>query len=88
MDNEGVRLLSLEEYSALADPAETEIDSKGHKVLVHVGIALKDKVPLPKTKKSLAIPLGRFGGLLEERPKDVKPRYIKPKEDKSEIDED
>ena len=46
---------------------------------------LEARVPLSETKASPAVPLGRFGGLVEEQPKGGKRSYREQKEEKSEI---
>jgi hypothetical protein len=69
VDKSGVRRISSESYSAAVDPAEVGAGASGRETLVHRGGGAEAKVPLQQTEHHQAIPLGRGGGAVEERPR-------------------
>jgi hypothetical protein len=91
-EKEGARRLSLEEYSALADPADIAIDPLGREIAVHRAGGLKAQVPLDKTEGRPAIPLGRVGGLPQEEVERRDEKGLKMEgavpQDRSEVGED
>ena len=62
-----VSYVSPLEYSRLVDPPSDALDGAGGKVQVNAGRGTKADVPLERTKTSLAVPLGRLGGVTPER---------------------
>ena len=62
-----VSYVSPIEYSRLVDPPSDALDGAGGKIQVNAGRGTKADVPLERTKTSLAVPLGRLGGVTPER---------------------
>lgn len=62
-----VSYVSPLEYSRLVDPPSDALDGAGSKIQVNAGGGTKANVPLERTKTSLAVPLGRLGGVAPER---------------------
>lgn len=62
-----VSYVSPIEYSRLVDPPTDALDGAGGKIQVNAGRGTKANVPLERTKTSLAVPLGRLGGVAPER---------------------
>lgn len=85
-----IRRLSLEEYSAIADPSEIVVAPDGREMTVQPGVAERAEVPLPQTNRRAAVPLGQSGGLAPERGQRSEGAAARdaPAEDLSEIDED
>lgn len=55
------------EYSRMLDPPVAGVDGAGEKIELNLGRSVKADVPLRKTKKHYAVPLGRLGGVAPER---------------------
>jgi hypothetical protein len=62
-----VRVVSSAEYSRLVDPPDAALDGAGAKIEVNTGRDVKADVPLERTKKTNAVPLGPLGGVAPER---------------------
>ena len=82
--------ISAEQYDALADPADVTIDSQGRQRLLNKGHESKESRPETKGKSSQAVPLGRFGGAVEEYVPDgdAKSAEVSEEQDRSEAQED
>lgn len=85
---DGVRPLTLEEYSALTDRVGFDLDAAGNRAATQGGHAREEDVELPKTESLRAIPLGHVGGLTEEQRERARPEYGDVEQDRSEADED
>ena len=59
--------ISQAEYSRMLDPPTEGIDGRGEKIQLNLGRGVKADVPIRKTKKHYAVPLGRLGGVAPER---------------------
>lgn len=59
--------ISQAEYSRMLDPPAEGIDGSGEKIQLNLGRGVKADVPIRKTKKHYAVPLGRLGGVAPER---------------------
>ena len=87
VDKGGVRRVSLEEYSRIADPSELSHDARGREVLVGRGGDVKADVPLDKTQRTPAVSVGRGGGLAQETPDAAPSDPRRGAPDRSEADE-
>ena len=84
-----VERISAEQYDALADPADVTIDSQGRQRLLNKGYESKESPPEAKGKSSQAVPLGRFGGAVEEYvPNGDAAAKTSAEQDRSEAEED
>jgi hypothetical protein len=87
VDRGRVERLSIEEYSAIADPPDVARDAGGGAALIHRGGDTKTDVPLDKTRGTPAAPLGRLGGVPEEPIRDQAPGPGRYPTDATEADE-
>ena len=72
VDGGQTRYIDQSEYSRMVDPPEDALDGAGSKIQVNTGRSIKADVPLERTRRNRAVPLGRFGGVTLER--EVAPR--------------
>lgn len=59
--------ISQAEYSRMIDPPTEGVDGSGEKIQLNLGRGVKANVPIKRTKKHYAVPLGRLGGVAPER---------------------
>ena len=59
--------ISQAEYSRMLDPPTEGVDGTGEKIQLNLGRDMKASVPIRKTKKHYAVPLGKLGGVAPER---------------------
>lgn len=62
-----VRYIDQAEYARVADPDADALDGAGERIRVRAGRDVKADVPLERTRRGKAIPLGRIGGVAVER---------------------
>lgn len=70
MRDQQSRFISQAEYSRMLDPTTDGVDGSGGKIELHLGHGVKADVPIEKTRRNRAVPLGqlgRHGGLEPER---------------------
>jgi hypothetical protein len=67
MRDQKARFISQAEYSRMIDPPTDGVDGSGRKIELNLGRDVKADVPIEKTKRNYAEPLGRHGGLTPER---------------------
>lgn len=67
MRDQQVRFINPAEYSRLVDPPSGGVDGSGEKIQLNFGRGVKAAVPIERTKKYRAVPLGQLGGVTPER---------------------
>ena len=72
--------ISQAEYSRMLDPATDGVDGSGEKIQLNLGRDVKANVPISRTKKHYAVPLGRLGGVAPERDNSSKLKAASPRE--------
>lgn len=67
MRDQQAHFISQAEYSRMVDPPSDGVDGAGEKIQLNLGRSVKAAVPIERTRKTRAVPLGRLGGLAPER---------------------